>query len=72
MQYNHLTIEEREIIQRMLWQKISLREIAQAIKRNVSTVSREIKKNNPKQHKIYTPRLAQERALTKRKHRGRT
>lgn len=55
----------------MLWQKVSIRDIAQAINRNVSTVSREIAKNHPKQHKVYTPRLAHERALVKRKRRGR-
>lgn len=71
MAYKHLTIEEREQIQRLLWQKVSIRDIAQAIGRNVSTVSREIAKNNPEHRKVYTPRLAHERALVKRKRRGR-
>ena len=52
MQYNHLAIEEREKIQELLWKKTSVREIARVVNRNVSTISREIKKNNPKQHKV--------------------
>jgi len=71
MQYNHLTVEEREIILHMLWQKSSIRDIAKVLNRNPSSISREIKKNNPPERQLYTPRLAQERALTYRKHRGR-
>jgi len=71
MKYKHFTIEEREKIQEMLWQKSSIRSIAVAIGRNPSSVSRELKKNYPLEHKRYTPRLAYERALKKRKSRGR-
>lgn len=71
MRYNHLTIEEREIILHMLWQKSSIRSIAKVLNRNPSSISREIGKNNPPERKLYTPRLANERALTYRKHRGR-
>lgn len=71
MQYNHLTIEEREKIQEMLWQKSSIRTIARAIGRNPSSVSREITRNLPPLHRRYTPRLAHERALKHRKRRGR-
>lgn len=71
MQYNHLTIEEREIILHMLWQKSPIVDIAKALDRHPSTISREIKKNNPPERNLYTPRLAHERALTYRKHRGR-
>lgn len=42
MIYKHLTIEEREIIQEMLWQKKSIRAIAKKVKRNPSSISREI------------------------------
>ena len=55
----------------MLWQKASARSIAKAIGRNHSSVSREIKKNKPPIHKLYTPRLAHQRALAYRKRRGR-
>ncbi len=70
MKYKHFTIEEREKIQELLWLKTSIRNIAKVIGRNPSSVSRELKKNFPL-HRQYTPRLAHERALTKRKCRGR-
>lgn len=70
MQYNHLSIEEREKIQELLWQRKTIRYIAIELGRSPSSISREIKKNNPQQKKRYTPRLAQERAVTKRSCRG--
>ena len=72
MQYNHFTIEEREQIQKGLWGKKSIRSIANSLGRSVSSISREVHKNLPPQHFLYTPRVAHERALTKRKSRGRT
>lgn len=71
MQYKHFTIEEREKIQEMLWQKASIRIIARALGRSPSSVSREIRRNRPPQRNRYTPRLAHERALVYRTHRGR-
>lgn len=71
MKYTHFTIEEREKIQEMLWQKTSIRSIATALKRNPSSVSREINKNVDSLGKRYTPRAAHKRALKKRKNRGR-
>ncbi|MEK7503563.1 MAG: IS30 family transposase [Patescibacteria group bacterium] len=72
MKYTQLTVEEREKIQEMLWQKASIRAIATALKRNPSTISREINKNKSSLGKrVYIPRAAHERALTKRKSRGR-
>lgn len=71
MKYKQLTIEEREIIQQMLWNKESIRNIAKKLNRSASTISREINKNNPKERSVYTPRLANERAESKRKSRGR-
>lgn len=70
MQYKHLDISEREKIQELLWQKKSVRSIAKVLDRSVSSIAREIKRNVPLQYK-YTPRLANERALKKRKNRGR-
>lgn len=72
MKYNHLKIEEREKIQEMFWQKSSIRSIAKALNRSPSSISREIKRNKPPINKVYTPRLAHERAITYRKHRGRS
>lgn len=71
MHYKHLTIEEREYIQQGLWEHKSLRTIAKEMGRQVSSISREIERNLPKERFLYTPRLAQERALKKRKSRGR-
>jgi IS30 family transposase len=70
MNYHHLTIEEREIIQERLWEKQSLRAIAKELGRSPSSLSRELKRNCPKIRR-YTPRLALERATKKRSSRGR-
>ena len=71
MKYQHLSIEEREKIQEGLWQKRSIRAIAEDIGRPPSTISREIKKNLPPQLNRYSPRVANVRALDKRRSRGR-
>ena len=71
MKYQHLTIEEREKIQEMLWQKSSIRSIATALGRNSSSITRELKRNLPPERKVYAPRLANAKALLKRKSRGR-
>lgn len=70
MQYNHLSIEERETIQAMLWEKHSLRHIARVLGRSVSSIVREIQRNKPPERNRYAPRLAHERAVTKRSCRG--
>lgn len=69
--YTHFTIEERDTIQYMLWEKKSMRAIAKELGRSPSSISRELKKNFPKQRKLYISHLAQERAQTKRSSRGR-
>lgn len=70
MTYQHLGVEEREEIQQGLWKKESIRSIAKRLGRSPASVSREISKNRPLQRK-YFPRVAHERALLKRKERGR-
>ena len=70
MKYKHLSIDEREKIQSMLWEKRSIREIAKELDRSPSSISREINKNIPLK-RSYKPRVANERALNKRKSRGR-
>jgi len=72
MKYKHLSIWEREKIQELFWLKKSIRYIADTLGRFPSSISRELKRNFPKEFKRYTPRLAQERALFKRTCRGRT
>lgn len=71
MKYKHLSILEREKIQELLWQNTSIRDIAKVIGRSVSSISREINRNKPLLRCMYTPRLANEKALRKRKSRGR-
>ena len=70
MAYQHLNVQEREEIQQGLWNKESIRSIAKRLGRSPASISREITKNQPLQRK-YFPRLANERALLKRKERGR-
>lgn len=72
MRYKHLSIEERERIQQGLWQKRTLRQIAKELGRQPSSVSREIERNLPKERFLYTPLLSHERAIKKRKSRGKT
>lgn len=71
MKYNHFTIEEREKLQILWWQRFSLRHIAKELKRSPSSISRELKRNFPPERNVYTPRIAHNRALVKRKCRGR-
>ena len=71
MHYKHFTIEEREKLQLMWWERQSIRAMARALKRSPSSISRELKRNFPPERKVYAPRLAHERALRKRKNRGR-
>ena len=71
MAHKQLSVEEREEIQNGLWKKESVRSIAKRLGRSHSTIVREVNKNLPPQHRVYTPRLADERAQKKRKSRGR-
>lgn len=70
MKFTHFSIEEREKIQEMMWQKASVRSIAKVLNRSPSSVSREINRSIPLK-RSYRPRLAHERALRKRESRGR-
>ena len=45
MKYQHISIEEREKIQKLLWKGISIRDIAKELGRNTSSISREINRN---------------------------
>jgi IS30 family transposase len=70
MKYKHFSVEEREKIQEMKWQRVSVRAMAAALGRSPSSVSRELRKNRTSNNH-YTPRLAHARALEHRAHRGR-
>lgn len=69
-QYQQLNIEEREKIQKGFWQHKSIRSIACELERSPSSISRELRRNFPQEYKVYTPRLAQQRAQTVIKQRG--
>lgn len=71
MAYTHLTVEEREEIQQGLWNKESVRSIAERLGRSAGSISREIRKNQTPVLERYAPRLAEARALEKRTSRGR-
>lgn len=72
MKYQHFTIEEREKIQELIWEKKSAREMAKILGRSPSSVSREIKRHLNKEVNKYTPRSAHEKALKSRHLRGRS
>lgn len=71
MRYTHFSIEEREKLQYLWWERKSIRTIAKELGRSPSSVCRELKRNFPQQHRVYTSRIAHQRALQKRKSRGR-
>lgn len=66
MAHKHFSIEEREEIQQGIWNKESVRGIAERLERSPSSVSREINKNIPAHQRRYTSRLAETRAQSKR------
>ena len=65
MNYHHLTIEERSCIRKYYVDGLSYREIARLIGRNVSTVSREIRRNCSHMYDIptYYPHTAQKNVV---------
>jgi transposase, IS30 family len=68
--FKQLNLKEREVIRNMLREKKSLREIARALGRNVSTISRELKNHRKGKNKIYLPELIQKRVTSIRQVRG--
>lgn len=73
MSYNHLIIEERACIYQFLNLGMSIRKIAQALKRSPSTISREIKRNSSKikvsrgSYTKYFPVKANDKYIDRRK-----
>ncbi len=65
--YSHLTLEERESLAEMLREGISQRKIAEALCRNVSSISRELKRNRGERGE-YHPYGAEKRYRKRRKH----
>ncbi|MFZ2500444.1 MAG: IS30 family transposase [Minisyncoccia bacterium] len=71
MTYQHLSVEDREEIQKGLWKSESIRSIAERLGRSAASISREIRKNQTPIKEQYSPRLADAHAEAKRKSRGR-
>ena len=65
--YSHLTLSERDVITTMLAQKKTLGEIANALSRSKSTISRELQRNSSPEYKLYLSHRAQGRASERRK-----
>ena len=74
MNYTHLSIEERSCIRKYYRDGLSYREIARLVGRNVSTVSRELRRNCTHMYDVptYYPHTAQKKYLLRRSycHRG--
>lgn len=71
MKYKQFAVEEREKIQEWVWQRVSVRAMGRMLGRSHSSILRELNRHNKGYTFLYKPRLAQERALAKRKSRGR-
>ena len=72
MNYIHLTIEERACISKFKEMNMSLREIAKILNRNVSTISRELKRNSYKtsvNYSVtrYSPTVANNKYIERRR-----
>ena len=64
-QYEQLSVEEREEIARLQAQGASIRQIAAALDRSPSSISREVRRNQGQQAG-YKPAHAEERARARR------
>jgi IS30 family transposase len=69
--YKQLSIEERETIQLGIWQKKSIRSIANELGRSPATISRELKRNCEEGRRRYFHRLAHKRTKVMIRARGR-
>jgi transposase, IS30 family len=64
--YKHLSQEERELIAARLSEGSSVGDIAKAVGRNKSTISRELKRNSPPERRRYVPCRAHSRACERK------
>lgn len=69
-EYDHLTLSERDLITTMLYEHKSFGEIARALGRSKSTISREIKRNASPEYQLYLSHRAQGRSEERRKQSG--
>ena len=73
MNYKHITMDERCCIRKYYKDGLSLRKIAELIGRNVSTISREIRRNCTHTYDVptYYPQTAQKKAMLRSSYRHR-
>jgi IS30 family transposase len=64
--YRHLKVTERERLAKMYYEGYSLAEMAKALRRNKSTISRELSRNGSSMCRRYTPCRAQVRSEDRR------
>lgn len=64
--YNHLSLHEREQLAQLHWEGKSLGEIAKALDRNKSTISRELARNSTPKRDLYTPCRAHARSCARK------
>jgi IS30 family transposase len=69
-QYKHLTVFERSLIDQKSRDGVHVRDIAKLVKRNRSTVIREITRNGSGTYRHYSAESAHTKALNRRKIRG--
>lgn len=69
--YVHLSLDERDAITIMLSEQRSLGDIAQALGRSTSTISRELTRNSSPEYKLYLSHRAHGRAEGRRQHASR-
>ncbi len=64
--YKHLSLQERELLAQLHWVGKSIGEIAKALDRNKSTISRELTRNKAPIHNRYTPCRAHARSCERK------
>lgn len=64
--YRHLTVTQRERLAKMYHEGHVLAEMAKALRRNKSTISRELSRNGTPKRRLYTPCRAQVRSEERR------
>lgn len=64
--YRHLTVPQRERLAKMYHEGHSLTEMAKTLRREKSTISRELRRNGSPKHQLYSPCRAQVRSDERR------
>lgn len=65
--YRHLTVRQRERLAKLFYEGHCLAEMAKALRRNKSTISRELRRNGSPKRRLYRPCWAQVRSDERRR-----